>query len=186
MSLVRQVQKAIRQAVKEATGHTAVIELGARDGTQNMLNWDDEADLEDTVPLTMLSSWREIEGAEEGLVAVDCYLYATERNGGGLIGNTYCLLNQAGRVLKAGGWEPIAAELPVFIAAARAERLKLERQQKACSEARKVACCHPWGTGPLSTDTPLPIIADWLGDHELYDLEIELRAVLLTSENPTK
>lgn len=178
MRLTRQVQASIRRAVREASGHRGPIELGMRDGTLNVLNWDDDADLQDTVRLVMEASWREVEGGEEGLVVFDCYLYATEAGGGGLGGNAYCLFGADGRtVLAAGSYHEVFVKgLPAALDSARAAREARERRDTVYAEARAVACRPPLGTGELADDTPLPIVADWLYDRDYYDLVSRLRA----------
>lgn len=155
--MTHDVVRAIRAALRKEVRRPRVIELGERatttpdatDGINaNSLLWDEDADLSDTLLLDGYVG-ETIPGDDDGYVLLDCYLYATERDGGGLTDNWYVALNDAGKIVAAGFFHH-----EVVLALKRHRRLREVVADAVLSVA-----------GKLDPDTPLGIVADYIEDH---------------------
>lgn len=139
------------------------IELGERGNigdlegvTPNMLFWEEEADLDDTIPLEGYRDG-EIEEDEYGFALVDCYVYQRDA---GLITNVYALINSNSEIVCVGYdyngvMESHRQEVP---------RVVVIRQARQLSD--------------LPDDTPLWVVADKLQE-EGHDVS-DLRAIIGT------
>lgn len=171
MIFTRELLWAVRRDVTFAVGRRYAIELGTRysnvlgDTTPNMLLWDDNADLDETVDLANFLN-ADVAGAPacEGFVCLDCYLYADQRVGGGLVGNCYVGIDPTGQIVTSGQGGFTA--LGHMIAAWRSDRLVRAR----AAELRVAAKLDP--------HTPLLIVADKLAEQGDYGPEAEARALV--------
>jgi hypothetical protein len=155
MKFTRPITRAVKGAVRAATHARHRIEVGefydSKKHSVNLLLMEDDNDLFQTHLLDDINRCS-IQETGDGLVALDCYLY----NRDGYSGNCYVLLDLTGKVYAA------TTDYNTY-------RVRL-RQAQQFRRAR-AACA-------LDPDAPLGVVADWLGDHELYDLERAVREEL--------